>query len=355
MSIETFYLKGLFLSEIFFKVVYAIGEVIGALIGYLLKSSWRLQIILVSTAPIPILMAFVAFVAESPMWLHSKKRYNDAEKVLRQFAKLNGKDPSIIVLSDEVGLLAQNINSSRTETDVPQVKMRANSDQEKASLLDLFKTFPAFMVSIGQICSWFTTSLVYYGLTFGVADISGDEYLNSALLALCEFPVWLVSFPMDKFGRKVTFYVCLILASVACLILPFTKPVAGGSFQIAFAMVGKCMATAAFSLLHTYTPELYPTVLRGSGLMLCSAKGMSAIILAPFIAELNYGIYNCTPYLIFAFLAFASSLFIIVYGRETLGKPLLNTKEEFFTALGIKRIAKENFTNIDEEIMELLS
>ena len=51
---------------------------------------------------------------------------------------------------------------------------------------------------------------------------------------------------------------------VACLILPFTEPVAGGSFQIGFAMVGKSMATAAFDLLFTYTPELYPTVLRGA-------------------------------------------------------------------------------------------
>ena len=299
-------------------------------------------------------MAFVVFVAESPMWLHSKKRYNEAEKVLRQFAKLNGKDPSLIVLLDEAGMLEQNKNSSRTDPDAQKVKPKSNSEQENAFVLDLFKTFPAFMLSMGQVCSWFTVSLVYFGLTFGVADISGDEYLNSVLLALCEFPVWLVSFPMDKFGRKVTFYVCLILASVACLILPFTKPVNGGSFQIAFAMVGKCMATAAFDLLYTYTPELYPTVLRGSGLLLCSAAGTTATILAPFITKLDYGIYNFTPYIIFAAFGFTSSLFIILYGNETLGRPLLNTKEEFFLAAGKRGFRKGNLANQDEDVVELL-
>ena len=99
-------------------------------------------------------------------------------------------------------------------------------EPESVSLIDLFRTFPAFMLSVGQICSWFTVSLVYYGLTFGVDGISGNAYLNSILLALCEFPVWFVSFAMDKYGRKTSFYVCLILSSgmdIPCFIQFISK------------------------------------------------------------------------------------------------------------------------------------
>ena len=45
------------------------------------------------------------------MWIHSKKRYREAEKVLQRIAELNGVDPSGVTLSpgetlpeDETGI-----------------------------------------------------------------------------------------------------------------------------------------------------------------------------------------------------------------------------------------------------------
>ena len=228
---------------------------------------------IMSAVPVPIWFIFAVFIPESPMWLNSRKRFREAEKVLCLIAERNGNDPSTIRLSAN-----GSAKSEKTETstgmvlsmkspeplDDLEIKKRPGSKlDDTASILDLFRTFPAFMLSGGQICSWFTVSLVYFGLTFGVGGISGSPYINSILLAICEFPVWLVAFAMDKYGRKVAFYVCLLLSSAACFTLPFTAPIAGGVFQIAFAMVGKGMVTAAFDLLFTYTPELYPTVLRG--------------------------------------------------------------------------------------------
>ena len=197
------------------------------------------------------------------------------------------------------------------------------------------------MVSLGQISAWFAISLVFYGLIFGVGNIGGDEYLNSALLAAVEIPVWFMCFAMNYFGRKPVFLCCLIISSVACAILPFTKPLADGNVQIVFALISKCMAAGGFNLLYTYSPELYPTVLRGTGLLLCSAAARVAVIIAPFVTDLDYGPYDCTPYIIFASSGAFASVFVIFYGPETLNKPLSNTIKDFYEFCGGSTISVE--------------
>ena len=311
--------------------------------GFALKTSWRLQVLVCSLPLFLFFIIYLFFIPESPMWLYSKEKYDKAEKILKNFARANGKDPSVVVLSP----IQPERSSSRAISEQScasplslshelgldteaLVDDQSPTEKSNESLLDLFKTWPAFMLTSGQISAWFTVSLVYFGLTFDVGNIGGDSYVNSMLLAIIEFPVWLVSFAMNRFGRKSTFYVTLLLSSAACLTLPFTKPIADGHFQIAFAMVGKCMAAAAFDLLFTYTPELYPTVLRGSGLFLCTAAGRIATIFAPFVTDLDYGIYDCTPYIIFSAFGFVTSVFIIFYGIETLERPLSTTLQEFY-------------------------
>ena len=86
-----------------------------------------------------------------------------------------------------------------------------------------------------------------------------------------------------------------------------------------------------FNILYTYSPELYPTVLRGIGLLLCSAAARVAVIIAPFVTNLSYGPYDCTPYIIFAACGFLSSVFVFFFGPETLNKPLSNTIKDFYT------------------------
>ena len=328
------------------QVLFALGEMLAPAIGYAFKNSWRYQVLTVSLAIIPIFIFAVIFVPESPLWLHSKGRYRKAQEVLRLLAKLNNRDPSIIVLGDETSqdADANDFNSSIVSNSVSEDEQISISDTQElinevdqanseltVSIVDLFRTGPAIMLSLGQISAWFSVSLVFFGLIFGVGEIGGSIYLNSALLSGVEIPVWFICFAMNYCGRKPTFLACLILSSLACLILPFTQPLAEGHVQIAFAMVGKCMAAGGFNILYTYSPELYPTVLRGTGLLLCSAAARVAVIIAPFVTNLSYGPYDCTPYIIFAACGFLSSVFVFFFGPETLNKPLSNTIKDFYT------------------------
>ena len=321
------------------------------LFGYILKNSWRYQILSVSLATIPLFIFYFFLIPESALWLHSKGRLEEAQTVLKWFAKLNNRDPSLIVLAGNETPTNANeklpnaafsnslsssendaveINAAERQVFIHNVEGDEKNPEIAASIVDLFKTGPAVMLSLGQMSGWFSVSLVYYALAFGVGNMGGNVYINSVLLSAVEIPAGCICFAMNRFGRKPTFIACLMISSIACVILPFTKPLANGNFQIVFAMIGKSMAAGGFNLLFTYSPETYPTVLRGTGLLLGSASARVALILAPFVTDLKYGPYDCTQYIIFAILGVLSSIVIFFFGPETLNKPLTNTIEEFY-------------------------
>ncbi|NXN88804.1 S22AD protein, partial [Bombycilla garrulus] len=53
------------------------------------------------------------------------------------------------------------------------------------------------------------------------------------------------------------------------------------------AIIGKMTATAAFTTSYVYAAELFPTVLRQTGVGLCSTMARVAGILAPLIIPLS--------------------------------------------------------------------
>lgn len=56
---------------------------------------------------------------------------------------------------------------------------------------------------------------------------------------------------------------------------------------LALEMTGKFGFTMAFSIVYTYTAELYPTVIRNVGLGLCSSAARIGSITAPYVIYLG--------------------------------------------------------------------
>jgi putative MFS transporter len=94
--------------------------------------------------------------------------------------------------------------------------------------------------------------------------------------------------------------------------------VAGGMF-LSFALLG------AWGALYAYTPELYPTEVRGSGMGWASAMARVAGILAPTVGGLLLQvnlILALTVYAGFFVLAGCATLFLT---HETRGRALSDT------------------------------
>ncbi|KAF3849890.1 hypothetical protein F7725_019609, partial [Dissostichus mawsoni] len=318
--------------------VFAVGIMVVALTGYLVRVWWIYQIIL-STCTSPFLLICWKF-PETPFYLMAKGRYKDAQALLDRMAHFNGLECRLKVedlLEPEerengTALLGQ-------EEEEEEEEERPAPSEKKLSILSLFGSWRM----AGRTCTvwsiWFIGSLGYYVFSLGSVNLGGNQYINLFLAGAVEVPSYLVGcFAMDRIGRKKTCAPALLLAGVACMLI-IVVPADIDALAIALCMIGKFAIAIAFGLIYLYTCELYPTIIRslavGSGSMICRVGS----VVAPFCVYLaDYWIY--LPQLIVGILAFIIGVLTLLL-PETLGRPLTTTLEEA-EALGREPIKKNS-------------
>ena len=310
------------------QVFYALGEMIAVTIGYVLIFSWQFQVMCIAIALLLFFVICLLVLPESPRWLYSEQRYEDSKKVLNWFGKLNNKDTTSIIFDEDDRRLLSSNNppGSDIETDPLQNQPKSTTHP---NILGLFKTLPAFFVTMTQVISWVSIGFIYSGLFYDAKNIGSDFYVSSILLAASEMPVVFLCLFINKHGRKMPLIWCLVISTVSCAVLPFTGSVAGGKLQISIAVVSKLAATGGISITFIYTPETFPTILRSSGLNICLCAQEMAIFMAPFLLQYTFGPYNCSTFLIFAASGALATLTVIFFGKETLGVPLFDTVRQY--------------------------
>ncbi|XP_063724248.1 solute carrier family 22 member 15-like [Symsagittifera roscoffensis] len=342
-------------------VIFSIGGGVCALSGYIFRHSWQLQFVALSIPTVVYFLLHLFLMPESPRWLESNGKTRQAEEVLKWIAKLNGRDTSSVTLQTrtETNVLASNDQKPSNETKSDACEEKTNSDERISAtenrhgnnILSLFGTFWAANLTLCGALSWFAVSSVYYGLTYNVQQIVGDVYVNSLVLSATELPAWFVFVAMDKLGRKTTLCACLCIASLACVLLPFTQNFYDGKLQIVFAMLTKLFANGGFVMLFIYSPEQFPTVLRSTGLTFCSSAARLAAILAPFIIEMDVGPYNCAPFIIFGSFGLLSVFMVFVFGVETNRRPFITTVDQYYEVAKAREIKlHQESSNCDEKI-----
>uniref|UniRef100_A0A8C8EES6 Major facilitator superfamily (MFS) profile domain-containing protein n=1 Tax=Otus sunia TaxID=257818 RepID=A0A8C8EES6_9STRI len=239
----------LLISHCFF----AIGQMILAGLSYGIRN-WRLLEIAGSAPMFHLLFHLLGRVLpESARWLVTKGRIEEAKKVLQKAASINKR-------TIPPGLLEQ----------VPVMTWgTACCLQRLPSALG------------------FAGSLVYYGLSLNVTSFGLDIYLTQFAFGVVELAArYSCIFLLQWFGRKKTQAVVLLLSGLMCLIIisiPEDQPVV----TTILAIIGKFTATASFSTSYVYTAELFPTVIRQTGVGLCSMSARVAGIMAPLIRLLG--------------------------------------------------------------------
>ncbi|CAM1312764.1 Uncharacterised protein g6074 [Pycnogonum litorale] len=99
-------------------------------------------------------------------------------------------------------------------------------------------------------------------------------------------------------------------------------------------MIGKFCIASAFAMIYVYSAELFPTVLRNTGVGSCSTIARIGSILAPYVKELGKYTHKTVPSATFGILATTSGLLILLL-PETKGCSIPDTLEE---AENIKRV-----------------
>nr|XP_038938650.1 uncharacterized protein Slc22a13l1 isoform X3 [Rattus norvegicus] len=179
---------------------------------------------------------------ESPRWLLSQGRTEEAKQLVQKAALVNGRP-----------LASELLNQLVPEKTGPS-----------GNALDLFRHPQLRKVTLILIAVWFVDSLLYYGLGFQVGDFGLDIYLTQVIFGVVEVPARLSSIPMmEKLGRKWSQLCTLTLAGVMCVIIIFI-PGDLPTVATALAVVGKFASSAAFTISYVYTAELLPTIIRSS-------------------------------------------------------------------------------------------
>ncbi|KAF5303515.1 hypothetical protein FQR65_LT08214 [Abscondita terminalis] len=249
-------------------------------------------------------LVYYWLLPESVRWLLSKKKNEEALRILRKIAKVNKSTIS-------EGKLENLLNNYRHEK---------NTKIPLTALLKSKKLLIRFVVC--SLC-WVSCISVYYGLTVVSTTLSGNRYLDFILTAAVDVPANIVSFHiLNKKGRKTNLLASLILCSLASLAY-IVIPEDIYWIKLSVYLTCKFGIAMAISSMYIVTNEVFPTPLRQTMLSICSMFGRFGNMLAPQLIIL-VEIWKYLPLVIFATLT-GMSAFLCFVLPETNGVPLPDT------------------------------
>nr|KAF6439038.1 solute carrier family 22 member 8 [Molossus molossus] len=235
-----------------------------------------------------------------------------ALKILQWVAAFNGKKEE----GEKLSLEELQLNLQK-ETSLAKAKYSA---------ADLFRTPFLRRVTFCVSLAWFATGFSYYSLAMGVEEFGVNLYLLQIIFGGIDIPAKFITFlSMSYLGRHTTEVTILLLAggSILALIL---VPSDSQTLRIVLAVFGKGCLSGSFSCLYLYTSELYPTVIRQTGMGMANVLTRAGSMMAPLV-KITGDVRPFIPNLIFgtiALLGSSASFFL----PETLNQPLPETIED---------------------------
>uniref|UniRef100_K1Q8B9 Solute carrier family 22 member 15 n=1 Tax=Magallana gigas TaxID=29159 RepID=K1Q8B9_MAGGI len=200
----------------------------------------------------------------------------------------------------------------------------------------------------------FVVSLVFFGLSWNVSNLGNDVFLNFYLTSIAQIVGFLLCIPLlNGVGRKPVYVGSLFMGGVALLLTIF--PVKYGSSDIewitfSLSFVGMTGSSMAVATLFLYSTELFPTVVRNSGLGIANLCACIGGIIAPYIPDLNKivngDIGRILPMSIFG-------IFAIIAGLLSLLLPETN-KPRLPETLGDAVLQNEGPTHRDMEMVTVI-
>ncbi|KAH7138776.1 general substrate transporter [Dendryphion nanum] len=315
--------------------------------------SWRVPS-LTQAFPSLVQLAFIFWIPESPRWLISKERHEEALAIL---GKYHGNG---------------DINNATVQFEFAEIKetLRLEFQYKKtSSYLDFFKTKGnryrlLLLASLGLFSQWSGNGLVSYYATdvynsIGITDADTQLGMNGGLTILSLIVSISCAMLVDRVGRRPLF-----IAATASMMVTFiiwticsSQQEAKGSKaagQAVIAMIwifSVAYALAWSGLLIAYTVEILPFKIRAKGLMIMNCFIQVALVINQYVNPLGFEHLNPTwkLYTIYACWIAFELVFVCFLYVETKG-PTLEEVAKIFDGDDAE-VANVDLETVEAEVM----
>ncbi|AFL96072.1 major facilitator superfamily permease 14 [Thermococcus cleftensis] len=276
---------------------WAIGTIIIGVVAILVGADWRS--ILLFGGAIILLLPLLFTLPESPRYLLIKGRVKEAEETIREIFGV-------------------------------KVKLERPEEGKRISVGDLWRKYGR--VTLMLTIAWFSIAFAYYGFfiwlpkflsaTLGITVFKSFQYF--IITAIAQLPgYWSAAYLLERIGRKKTLSYYLLLSGIAGVGFYFAANSGNEAAIIASAILFSFFNLGAWGAIYAYTPELYPTAVRGTGTGWAGAMARMGGGIAPILAgKVMEASGAAIAVLIIAAMAIAGALDVLALGEETMGKEL---------------------------------
>lgn len=254
---------------------FSFGFVAAALLGYIVvpafADGWRLAVV-ITALPVVMLLWWRRVLDESPRWLESRGRIDEAKAILKKIEATFPEDARMAMVGD-VPLPAPGVDDGPSPPSwVANFQALWRGRQRRVTLMTwamwlsltfgyylFFTWMPGLLVQRGMSL----TQSFGYALVMYLAQIPG--YFSAALLN-------------EKIGRRATIVLYMamaILCALALALAPDNTLMLLSGVGLSFAING------AYAGVYAYTAELFPTAIRATGVGTASAIGRLGAIASP--------------------------------------------------------------------------
>ncbi|XP_056263572.1 solute carrier family 22 member 4-like isoform X2 [Pseudoliparis swirei] len=281
---------------------FTLGYMMLPIFAFLLRD-WT-SLLLALSLPCLAFLPLWWFIPESPRWLLSQGRVEEAERIVRTAAKWNKVQAPLVIFE------------GHTKPD----------SKENYSAFDLVRTRSIRITTLLLCLVTFSTCTGYYGLSFNTSQLHADPYMSCFISAAVEVPAYISGWLVLRYFPRRPSICCSFLLEAVSLFLIQLVPQTLTNLSIALEMLAKYFITVTFSMMFAYIAELYPTLLRNTAVGICSTAGRLGNCIAPYLVTLNTYLLHL-PYIVIGSLGIVAA-FAALFIPETFGRPLPETMQQ---------------------------
>lgn len=267
------------------------------------------------SVPTVILPFYYWVLPESPHWLLSKNRFNEAWLVIQKI------DPNLKPVLDGP---KSNVMKKNMKKKTPLFKKII---EPFANFTSLFSTATLTKRSIICFVSWFTVATTYFGIAMNGENFTIDRYLYVVLNGVLEIISYILPIPvLAVCGRKTSSVLLFGITGVSLISIMFLPKIYKTAILI-IACLGRFCDSSVYAILPLYTSELFPTSVRNTAMGASITMSHVGTLVSPYVVDILGAYRWYIPSSVFGFLCICT-VFLLILLPETKNVPLFNTVEE---------------------------